>query len=471
METGRQSILDVYMKMAGKSEIPHAWHRWSCMSLVAATVADRVYYRKFAWEKLSPNMYVFLVGPSGLGKGGALGFAMQFRNPSMPLQYGACTHKSLVDKMATPTEHFPEPHKLYIVQAELADAIGSGPLADAFVKAMTDWYNPSSVDFDETTRTHGEKSFPPPCLNWLAGTTSEWLGQTVDPKAMMSGFFGRVAIAPGEYRFEDRVYDPSKYTPADYDDLLLYVYNRLEALNMLEGEFKMTQDARELDEYWYDNRPPPPSKLMAPFWRREHDLTLKIAMILSLCEGTDLIIKKHHVMRAQEEVRFARLSIPRIITEATQSKGQEKMQLVRDHMARRAEVWVSKSTLMREMKVIEMGMLPAEFDVYMSALEQMGELEIRKKGRGTSYKPCRPDRTFSFGGVKEDEPIESDTDSVDGGGRLDTECSESVREGKDDRGDKRERRKTRFIPSEEFAPDSLRAQLDNIYDPNSNFYC
>ena len=68
LDAGERHFLNLYMHMIGRSEVPRRFHFWSCMSLLAACVADRVWVKADIATKIYPNLYVFLVGPSGSGK-------------------------------------------------------------------------------------------------------------------------------------------------------------------------------------------------------------------------------------------------------------------------------------------------------------------------------------------------------------------------------------------------------------------
>lgn len=382
------NILDLYMHCIGKSEVPMPWHLWSCLSLIAAAVGNRVFYRKFPWERIHPNMYIFLVGGSGAGKGQAIGFAMQLRHEMMNLWYGDATHKGLKDKFGeTPRvgeEHLPPSEVVYLVQTELADSVGTGPMADGFVKSMTNWYNPTTVNFQERTRMHGEKQHPPPCINWLAGTTPEWLGECVSESSMMSGFFGRVVGVKGEYDWNNRVHDPMAFQPPDYDDIMFYLCSRIDALTKIppDSEFAISDKAYAIDEDWYMGRPAP-SEALIPFFRREHDLCLKIAMLLSLCRSQTLRIEDKDILQAQDMVKIARQDMPFIVEEASSNRFGKARTVVLRYI-QETNGWRSKTELLR--KVDKRRMKAAELNEILDELLALGFIETRQRGKKHEYR-------------------------------------------------------------------------------------
>ena len=67
------NLVELYGYICGESEVPKEFNKWAFMSLLASRVEDRVWLEKDIDEKMSPKLYVFLIGPSRLGKGSAIG--------------------------------------------------------------------------------------------------------------------------------------------------------------------------------------------------------------------------------------------------------------------------------------------------------------------------------------------------------------------------------------------------------------
>lgn len=388
-----KNILDLFMHCTGKTEVPPQWYKWACLSIVASSVGNRVFYQKFPWEHINPNMFVFLIGPSGLGKGQAINFAMQLRHNKQNLWYGDATNKGLkdhfssMDGMQIP-DHITPPWVTYVVQTELADSVGSGNLADAFIKSMTNWYNPTKTNFRERTRLHGEKEHPPPTLNWLAGTTVEWLQSCVTRDAMLSGFFGRVVGVYGDYDWSKRIYDPMAYQPKDYDEIIDYLCERIDNLTDIPPNtpMKMTRDARIIDEQWYNHRTPPRHEAR-PFFRREPDLAIKLAMILSLCRSQSLIIDEEDISEAHKLVMLARNDMLRIVAEATNSKSQLAMDAVLDLLKRKHPHFVKRSAIHR--LVSRWGYDSSGMELVLRDLDERELIETRSRGgrKEYAYKP------------------------------------------------------------------------------------
>ncbi len=283
---GTDDLLDVYRIYAGTSEVPAQYHLWCAISMIAAAVSNRVWLDK--GRKLAPNLYVALVGPSALGKGEAIETMLALVREQRRINYykGKITGPGLIDILAMPSKHgrVSWAH-LYLVTPELSFSVGRGEWADALVKQMTEMYTGSPDAMLERTRTRGGMKVIDYCLNWIAGTTREWLVSCIPPDAISGGFFGRMVVVPGEYDFDTRyvrpIHDP------DRDMIAAYLRARIARLAKLEGQFLLDPQAAEVETAWYLGRTPPTDPDLFAAWKRQHDLMLKLGMIFALASGRD----------------------------------------------------------------------------------------------------------------------------------------------------------------------------------------
>jgi hypothetical protein len=378
-----ENILDLYLHAVGRTNIPMSWHKWTCISMVAAALADRVGIRWFHHKPLAPNLYVMLIGPSGTGKGVAIDFGMQFKHERMNILYGQATDRSLFDRMSAPAEPGKVSNsKIFVVQDELAQAVGHSSIANSYIKAMTAWYSTTSGEIEENTRTHGRKVIEDAiCVNWLSGTTVEWLQDAMDYKAMMSGGFGRICTIPGTYNYEERVYRPEPVL--EYDVIIKYLQERFEELACcMEGEFEMLPAAAEIDEYWFHNRDKPAAG-MEPFWMREHAMVLKLAMIMSACDSMDRIIRVKHINQAQDLVHIVGKYMP-VVIEQSAKGGLVTVQDRAMDLIGKSKYGVTRTNLLRYLS--RWGLKAKEVNQVIENLMEMGRVETTKRSNKTLYR-------------------------------------------------------------------------------------
>jgi hypothetical protein len=329
-----RNFLDLYVHHCGRSEVPSEFHLWCGLALVAASVRDRVWLEKFRYSRIKPNLYTILIGPSGVGKGVAIEQAIKFvkDHPQIGLYAGESTSSYMLSHLAgepyTDQGQTVDPSKMFLVTEELSMSVGDGPPAVDFIKHMTGLYNAGAYPIRKGTVTRGSIMVESPCMNWLAGSTREWLIESVPKSAIEGGFLGRCIIAKGQYDFEVRHRRP--WYPEDAELIADYLHGRIEQLCAVEGEFKMTPGAIEVEELWYMHRPVPQDEAMIPTWKREHDLVLKLSMVLALCDSVNLVVTRQHMIHAQSLSALALRNAPEILALAQSSKDNATYQWVRD---------------------------------------------------------------------------------------------------------------------------------------------
>ena len=299
------NFLEIYMHAAGKSDIPPQYHRWVALTIIAAAVADRVWMRKsINMPKIIPNMYTILVGPTGVSKGLAIDFGLEMITDRILVHYGSATYKSLIDYMVNSGSQF------LLVMPELASDLGGRRMADMMIKHLTEWYTAFGRTMTEGTRLHGIKTYEGPTINAILASTPEWLVESISREAVASGFFGRSVVISAPYDLKSKIYQPT--VPTDYDECLKELQGRLLQMTYLEGEFKMTHQAKDLDEFWFNTRREPLLG-MEPFYQREPILALKLAMIMSLTDSFDLVVDAQHIEAAQKLLRELKQYMPQIM--------------------------------------------------------------------------------------------------------------------------------------------------------------
>jgi hypothetical protein len=140
-----RNLIALYLHTCGRSEVPAAYHLWSFLTAMAALLADRVYFTKFAHAPLRPNLYTFLIGPSGGGKGEAIDSVLQFVDiieEASEVFEGATTGQALMEHLGERKSKDNKERRgaILLVHEELSMDVGEGPIAAAFIKHMMGLY-------------------------------------------------------------------------------------------------------------------------------------------------------------------------------------------------------------------------------------------------------------------------------------------------------------------------------------------
>jgi hypothetical protein len=384
-------FFDVYTQSTGTTPIPAKFYRWSALSLVAAVLENRVWIQHYR-QPLMPNLYVLLVGPSGAGKGSAIDSVLTLWHTlygeAGRLLRGGLTKQRLLDVLGGRTTGViggqsrvihvdPNPHP-WIVSPELYNALGSGgPVAESFIANLTDLYTYSPVAISEGTRTWGTVTMHDVCINWLAGSTAQWLRRSLSPDAILSGFFGRVVAVEGAYS-DQRM---TSIYPPNLDVLLDQCQTHLVRLSRLTGEYTMTDDADEVCNQWMQSRDVPEDEFLRPAHQRDLDLLMKLSMLLSAAESDDLVIDRRHVARARTLVAEARASLPMLVNLAHATSQSDGLGSTMSLLKRSG--YMSERHLLKLLS--NRGVTADQLQRFVNTLELSERITIHRTSRGRAF--------------------------------------------------------------------------------------
>lgn len=462
----RSSILDVerdFIKLfvyhMGENEVPPNFLEWGAVSLIAACLAERSFQYFIPDRPLFPNLYVFLLGDSGTGKGVtcdtvtsflptrehkiATGFeesrttaqgimdrlAKKFEKKGSLLEYlygdkrghvGPLTFLEIDDE--DEADRLAAQRRMYLVFEELAASLGSGPRADEFTKLVTGVYG--GKGYVDRTRTYGEIDFSGQVsINMLAGSTHRWLKDSISLDAVLGGFFARVAVIDGDScRVDRRIWRPR--FPHDRDRVRAHLEERVKQMLQLKGEFKLTNEADELGEIWYLERPAPEDPNLEPIFRRERTTMLKLAQIFAVAEmdgKCDYKIHSRHVLRAQTAIRNMSSAVLRVVSTSSVTQDTRGLNEVRDFIAKNGPV--SHSATVRY--AASLGIGADQIKRIFSILGDVGEIEkISGSHDGVTRLRLRK-RTWSLADIILD--AESEAQDVGSHGRHRSEFGDARR--------------------------------------------
>ena len=326
-----KNLLRLYRYSRGLDETPEIFHTWACLSMMAACVGNRVWLWRTKDQPLFPNLYVVLVADSGVGKERAISPVENLVRgiPLVNFQRFKTTGPSLIDLLGKAKvdphtgQKVIESSKIFLVHPEVKLYLGKGEHAQTLIELLTELYG-GNVSFSEGTRTSGLVQVRQACINWLAGSTPEWLVQAVTPDAIRSGFFGRTVVVKGL----DEVVKYEPTYPEDYDEVMAHIQARVYALTATGGEMRLDDEAKNWLRGWYENpiyNPKPEDELLLPTWKRQRELILKLGMLLCLATGDGMVIRQCHVTEAWAASQAALLGLPSLgqFSEKTPRMGYE----------------------------------------------------------------------------------------------------------------------------------------------------
>lgn len=282
-----QNFLTMYSQSAGNIEAHQNFIYWSGVSLLGAALGRNVYMTPIAWQKLFPNLYVYIIGPSGSGKGNALNLASTYASKARACQAnihpfkGTMTFAALYDEME-PDQPGEISKPVYILAPELSDFLGKGEFAKQMLKTLTNLYEGhSDMSFKKKTRTHGTQALIEPVINFLGASDVKWLRKSIDSDDVEGGAIGRTLCVFEESYVQNRVPEPDQSGYTAYHDVvitLLWQYSQ-----NYRGLMLFDEEAQAYYNYWYREREHMEKELM-PTWQRLPATVRKLAMIHRIAE-------------------------------------------------------------------------------------------------------------------------------------------------------------------------------------------
>jgi hypothetical protein len=286
-EEGENNFVEKFIALQGLTETPNLYFRFVAISIISAVLQNKVWLELYPGSPLYPNLYTFLIGKSGIGKGQSIGAGMKMLSDSGLADEagaftGSFTAAALIDFLASKAgKGRADTSRAFIVSPEFASSIKWGDQSDAIIKTLTDLFTADLTNYTDMTRGKGIVKIGKPCVSWLAASTREWLVSNLKPDAIRGGFMARCLFVEAT-RKTPGVSLPEK--PPDYElrfgELQLQLISQI---SQLRGEFVLSAEAQSYLRDWYTSRVAPISPAAQASWNRHRELALKVA--LSLCAG------------------------------------------------------------------------------------------------------------------------------------------------------------------------------------------
>ena len=296
------SFLRNYMDFTSGSEVAENYHFWSGIFALSATVNRRVWLNLGQYT-LYPNLYVILLGPPGSGKDLAMDTSRLVIEDIGGVKFSgdAQTKESLVRYLR---DECPE---IITINGE---AITITPIS-IFATELSHLLGPNSghmIDFLTTiytkdkryvtrTKNKGDDIIERPFLGLLAGTTPDWITTYLKSDIIGGGFTRRVIFVnePARASIKDKsLRRPFLIVAPEQIVARQNVITYGTVLKSVIGEFKWEPDAKFEYERWYMTRDIPEDPDVQGYHLTKPNQVLKVAMLVSLSESTDLVLKRQH---------------------------------------------------------------------------------------------------------------------------------------------------------------------------------
>jgi len=308
--------IEQYLIFTDNSEAPLVYRKWSAISGIAAALRRKTW---ITWhDKIFPNMYIVLVGPSGGRKGTALSqLAPMLEELSINLAAEAITREALIRELGKCTDNMVTAEGIYshssitIFSPELAVFLGKDNLQ--LLSDLTDWYDCRNK-WTYRTKNQGTDDIPGVWVNLLGATTPSILQNSLPQDAIGGGLTSRIIFvyAPGK----DKLVPAPFLTPTDMAVRQALIED-LSTIGELFGQFKFTEGFLSAWIKWYpmhEENPPFSAEKFGGYCERKPTHLLKLSMILNASRTDDMLITEEDFYRGVEILSATEVHMPDVFS-------------------------------------------------------------------------------------------------------------------------------------------------------------
>jgi hypothetical protein len=309
------SFLSDYRQFTSGLEVPPSYHTFCSLVALSALLERKVYTYKGDYIRIYPNLYVVLVGPPGIGKNTAMEETEKILHHfKLPVSAEAVTREKLIMDIQAqesvlshvpPTDRYRFASPYTIFATELSEFLGAGGIG--MISFLTDIYSRNLYEY--RTKNKGSVFVNGPYLNVIAGTTPDWITTYLKDDIISGGFSRRCIFVYETARYGSNPLP--KITPemrAAWDRVMA----RSEAIRKLQGPFKWTDEATKFFVTWYPERLARPDPNLVGYYETKDIQLLKVAMLVALSEGDELVLDRHHLIAGLELLSLVETNLSRV---------------------------------------------------------------------------------------------------------------------------------------------------------------
>ena len=290
--------MDKLLISVESTESPKRYWYWAGLSAISAVVGRKLYLDKFLYN-LYPNLYIILIGRSGIRKGPPVSLAKSLVkevNNTRIISGRASIQAIIKDLRAAFTRESGGP--------PLTDAIAFLPISEfaAFLvqdpsalTTLTDLYDSHANDeWEYKTISGGNQILNNVCITLLGASNEVHFRDVVPDNALGGGFIGRTCIIHATKKGGS---NPLTSKPKNMVNIV-ELAKHLRAISKLKGQFMWSREGKNIYDDWYEKMEKSGIDDDTGSIFRLHDNVLKAAMCISLSRALDLSLEASDIKEA-----------------------------------------------------------------------------------------------------------------------------------------------------------------------------
>jgi hypothetical protein len=394
--------LDVYLQYTACSEAPELYHTWVGLTIISAVLQRKVYKGR-GHLTLFPNLYTFLVGPSGTRKSSAIniGEELLVGGVQVSTSQGTQTLKGVpapphiinsfrtpelfINELATICPNFTPPKTPFLILADEAPTFfRRAKYAQDLIPLLIKLYDCKTSA--PGTIGRGIENVEDPYGCGLFGVIPEVLVDLMPKEAAAGGFASRCVWVYSEDtsrcfahpELEDG-YNPNLFTDLIHD---------LTIISQLEGEMTLTKNAYSYFKRWYDGVRGEVAQTVdlryMGYMNRKGDMVYKLAMLLALAESDRMKVNEHHFLQARILFEQLEPDLPKVyVGAAGRAPTLDNRDIVVKILHREGR-WMQRQKLTKA--CYNNRISAAQLDDALEQLHAEGVIEWEEKGKALYYR-------------------------------------------------------------------------------------
>ena len=343
------TFFDDTIKHASWSESPREFLPWIPICTVSSILKANVHVDRQVY-KIYPNVYVLIMGPSGIIKGYPVSVTKQLTKlvDNTRIISGRFTIQSLINKLSKMEERENGNHikdaSAAIISGEFSASVVDDPMAFTI---LTDLYDTDYNDvWVNSLKSSGEEVLKNPCITIMGASNEEHFNAIMTGREIRGGMIGRCILIysknPGPKNdFFDKI--------EGLDSNLIRFKPFLLDVAKLRGEMHIDDSAKVEYRKWHD--PFEPWKLddKTGGISRLKDKIWKISTCISIAKRCEKRITGDDIEHAITLCVESQVKLDKLVKGAGISSDSGKIRLVMQILIEAGGEWVSRSTILQRL--------------------------------------------------------------------------------------------------------------------------
>lgn len=309
--------LRTYAKFTDITEAPDMFHFWTGVSTIAGALRRNVWFDQVTF-KWFPNFYVLFVAPPGIAtKSSTMGIGMSLLRQVEGVFMGpaSMTWQGLTTALQNSTTMVPfgdlsNPLETqFVAQSSITCEVSElgtflDPRNDELISVLIDLWDGKEGYWERWLKVADNTKIENPWINIIAATTPSWLKMNFNEQLIGGGLASRMIFAYADQKkrlipFVDEVTNLDEHFQMEKD-----LVHDLRDIAEMRGAFTLSPEARkhERDRYnrhWTKRDEHLLDRRYEGYLARKQTHIMKLAMILSASESSNMMITLEHIALAE----------------------------------------------------------------------------------------------------------------------------------------------------------------------------